>query len=98
MSSFAFALVPSLSKERRASTSVETRPGMIARISLPNSTSCDVKHRKYSGVARYEELAHQTVSSGLNLLVKAAALLLAVLNSSVDQALVGGLAGSLENE
>ena len=34
-----FALVASLSKERRASTSVETRPGMIARISLPNSTS-----------------------------------------------------------
>lgn len=37
--SLALALVPSLSKERRASTSVDTRPGMIARISLPNSTS-----------------------------------------------------------
>ena len=34
-----FFLVASLSKERRASTSVETRPGIIARISLPNSTS-----------------------------------------------------------
>jgi len=33
------AFVASLSNERRASTSVETRPGMIARISLPNSTS-----------------------------------------------------------
>ena len=33
------AFVASLSKERRASTSVETRPGTIARISLPNSTS-----------------------------------------------------------
>lgn len=33
------AFVASLSKERRASTSVETRPGMIARISFPNSTS-----------------------------------------------------------
>jgi len=33
------ALVASLSKERRASTSVETRPGMMARISFPNSTS-----------------------------------------------------------
>ena len=38
MSSRALALVPSLSKERRASTSVETLPGMIWRISLPNST------------------------------------------------------------
>jgi hypothetical protein len=27
-----------VSKEKRASTSVETRPGMIWRISLPNST------------------------------------------------------------
>ena len=35
-----FFLVPSLSKDRRASTSVETRPGMILRISFPNSTSC----------------------------------------------------------
>jgi len=34
-----FALVAALSKERRASTSVETRPGMMARIALPNSTS-----------------------------------------------------------
>jgi hypothetical protein len=34
------ALVPSLSNERAASTSVETRPGTMARISLPNSTSC----------------------------------------------------------
>ena len=33
------AFVASLSNERRASTSVETRPGMIARISFPNSTS-----------------------------------------------------------
>lgn len=33
------ALVASLLKERRASTSVETRPGMMAKISLPNSTS-----------------------------------------------------------
>jgi hypothetical protein len=33
------AFVASLSNESRASTSVETRPGMIARISLPNSTS-----------------------------------------------------------
>lgn len=36
---FTFFLVPSLSKERRASTSVDTRPGIIARISFPNSTS-----------------------------------------------------------
>lgn len=36
---FTFFLVASLSKERRASTSVDTRPGIIARISLPNSTS-----------------------------------------------------------
>ena len=35
----ALAFVASLSNERRASTSVETRPGIIARISLPNSTS-----------------------------------------------------------
>ena len=34
------AFVPSLLKERRASTSVETRPGMIFKISFPNSTSC----------------------------------------------------------
>jgi hypothetical protein len=34
-----FALVASLSNERRASTSVETRPGIIASISFPNSTS-----------------------------------------------------------
>ena len=39
MSWWAFAFVAALSKERRASTSVDTRPGMIARISLPNSTS-----------------------------------------------------------
>ena len=32
-------MVPSLSKDRRASTSVETRPGMIFKISFPNSTS-----------------------------------------------------------
>ena len=36
---FTFFLVASLSKERRASTSVDTRPGIIARISFPNSTS-----------------------------------------------------------
>lgn len=35
------ALVAFLSKESRASTSVETRPGTRARISFPNSTSCD---------------------------------------------------------
>ena len=29
---------PSMSKEKRASTSVETLPGTIWRISLPNST------------------------------------------------------------
>ena len=33
------AFVASLSNERRASTSVETRPGIMARIDLPNSTS-----------------------------------------------------------
>ena len=38
MSSLAFFFVASLSKERRASTSVETRPGIIFRISFPNST------------------------------------------------------------
>lgn len=36
---FTFLLVPSLSKERRASTSVDTRPGIISRISFPNSTN-----------------------------------------------------------
>ena len=36
---YTFAFVASLSNERRASTSVDTRPGTIARISLPNSTS-----------------------------------------------------------
>ena len=34
-----FAFVAALSKDRRASTSVETRPGIIFKISLPNSTS-----------------------------------------------------------
>jgi hypothetical protein len=34
------ALVAALSNERLASTSVETRPGTISRISRPNSTSC----------------------------------------------------------
>ena len=34
-----FALVASLSNESLASTSVETRPGTIAKISFPNSTS-----------------------------------------------------------
>ena len=33
-------LVPSVSNESEASTSVETRPGTTLRISLPNSTSC----------------------------------------------------------
>jgi hypothetical protein len=40
MSSFAFAIVPFVSKERRASTSVDTRPGTILRISVPKFTSC----------------------------------------------------------
>lgn len=35
----AFFTLPSLSKEKRASTSVETLPGTIFRISLPNWTS-----------------------------------------------------------
>jgi len=35
----AFATEALVSKEKRASTSVETLPGMILRISLPNSTS-----------------------------------------------------------
>ena len=42
------AFVRCLSNERRASTSVETRPGMIANISLPNSTSCH--HRSWDSV------------------------------------------------
>lgn len=37
------ALVAFLSKESRASTSVETRPGTRARISFPNSTSYDAE-------------------------------------------------------
>ena len=35
----ALLMEPSMSKEKRASTSVETLPGTIWRISLPNSTS-----------------------------------------------------------
>lgn len=40
-----FALVASLSKERRASTSVETRPGMILRMAVPKFTSLGEKTR-----------------------------------------------------
>ena len=39
MSSRALATVAALSKERRASTSVETRPGTILRISVPKAMS-----------------------------------------------------------
>jgi hypothetical protein len=42
INSLAFFLVASVSNDKAASTSVETRPGMMARICLPNSTSCDV--------------------------------------------------------
>lgn len=38
-------MLASLSNENRASTSVETRPGTIFRISLPNSTSCGCRGR-----------------------------------------------------
>ena len=76
------ALVPSLSKERRASTSVETRPGMMLRISLPNSTSC-------AGGQRTERRGaggtHETVDGEGGLLVEAAALLLGVLEGDVDE-------------
>ena len=41
---------------------------------------------------------HQTVHSSIDLLVNAAALALSVLNSSIDQALVGGLVRSSEDE
>jgi len=39
MSYRALAFVAALSKERQPCTSVETRPGMIARISWPNLSS-----------------------------------------------------------
>jgi len=40
MSYRALTFVAALSKERQPCTSVETRPGMIARISWPNLSSC----------------------------------------------------------
>ena len=39
ISLWALAMVPSVSKLSRASTSVETRPGMILRISRPKLTN-----------------------------------------------------------
>lgn len=59
-----FLMVASLSKERRASTSVETRPGMRARICLPNSTSCG--NKQYNETEKGEEKKGQ-VSIGVDL-------------------------------
>lgn len=66
------ALVPSLSKEREASTSVETRPGTTARSSLPNSVSCRKKYKSdsTSWQEKRGKRTHETVKSGLDLLVE----------------------------
>jgi hypothetical protein len=75
-------MVAFLSKDNRASTSVETRPGISARISLPNSVSC---RGFVKGVQRTFGRAHEAVQAVLDLLVAAAALLLRVLDGDIDQ-------------
>jgi hypothetical protein len=64
------ALVASLSKERAASTSVETRPGTTARSSLPNSVSCkeEIGQFRLFALSSYSQ-AYETVKGGLDLLV-----------------------------
>lgn len=52
-----FLMVAWVSNESRASTSVETRPGMRARICFPNSTSCNEERKGSKG---------QLEPSGLN--------------------------------
>lgn len=44
MMCLALSMEACVSKENRASTSVDTRPGTMARISLPNSTSSRSRH------------------------------------------------------
>ena len=55
MSSRPLAMVASVSKERRASVSVETRPGTILRISRPNATS----RRSMMSPVEPPEVAHR---------------------------------------
>lgn len=88
-----------MSKEKRASTSVETFPGMMARISFPNSTrrrsrvastfsSTVLPYRKYK--CRFDT---QNRSQRRKTYV-----LLAVLDSGVNQLGVFGLLGSREDQ
>ena len=99
------ALVDSLLNESLASTSVETRPGTIAKISFPNSTSY-YKNPNADHVSSEPRSSgdpvifhtHQTVGSVLNLSVEVTALLLSVSDGGVDQPSVSGLAGSSEDK
>ena len=85
-----------VSKEKRASTSVETLPGMIFRISWPNST-----RRRSSEASTFESMS-LPCSMGqfpsLFVLFAETYVLLAILNCTIDQLGVFRLFRSSEDE
>ena len=102
-----FALVASLLNESLASTSVETRPGTIFKISFPNSTSYfEMTNADHVSSVRttfnrsmfFVKLTHQAVSSVLDLSINVSTLFFAILNGFVDQPSISGFSSSGEDE
>jgi hypothetical protein len=101
MSSLAFALVAALSKERRASTSVETRPGMMAKISFPNSTSLTSPNGRRNEPNQFYRKGfdtHKAVQCGISLRINVSSFCLGMFDGGIDQSSVTRLLGGRKDQ
>lgn len=81
-----FFFVASVSNERRASTSVETLPGMMSKISFPNSTSCQCHRPFQTGYPKcIAAKTHEVIHSQACLVMKRSALALAIFDGGIYQ-------------